>query len=128
MNRYIIAVVLSILAGVAIAAEVNDLSPAEGRSFPDNLPLGLPGIAWWLFLIVIGCAGFWWVFKRVEWVRERLTEPSTHLSLSVSFGFTGVFLNSLVLDPAPFAQALMLTGAIFAFVGLIGKDKEGPLL
>ncbi len=128
MNRYLLAAALSILAGFAIAAEINDLPASIADVPPYNLPLGLPEIVWWLLAIMAACGGFWRLFRGVTWVRERLTEPSTHLSLSVSFGFTGAFINSLYLDPIPYAQALMLTGAVFAFFGLIGKDKEGPLL
>lgn len=64
----------------------------------------------------------------IHWFRERLREPSTHLALSCFLGFSGIALDSASLEPSEFSEVLLTAGAVFAFLGLIGKDRQGPLL
>lgn len=124
--KWIVALVM--LSPPAYSREIGDLSPVVLTGVPTNLPLGLPEIAWWLIVIAVLCLVVRWVSHRIEWLSERLSEPSTHISVACFFGFAGVFLNSLVLDPVPLAQALLLMAIVFAFLGLIGRDSDGSLL
>ena len=106
-------------------SEINDLNPNLTGDPPfvfANLPLGLPEIVWWLFAVTVLCAAGWYAAKLFRWWHDRLYEPSTHAALAAFFGFSGAYADSLNLDPSPFGQALMLTGAFFAFVGLMTRE------
>lgn len=109
-------------------SEVRDLSSMDGATIAANLPLGLPEMAWWLVAILAGCFAVYRLSRRWQWLKERIDEPSTHVATACFLGFSGLFIDSLTIDPAPLGQALLLAAAIFAFLGLIGKDREGPLL
>ena len=109
--------------------EINDLSISAGNGgIFTNAPLGLPPMLWWLFAIAVVCGIIKFISTKNAWVQERLQEPSTHVSVSAFFGFGGLFLDSLYLDPVPASQSLLLAACFFAFLSLIGKDREGPLL
>ena len=117
-------------AQVVTAAEINDLSTRAGPAAPDytNQPLGLPEFVWWAMAVLAVSATIGFFARYWTWLRERLYEPSTYLAAAVFLACGGLFLDSLVLDPNPKAQGLLLAAAVFAFLGLIGKDREGPLL
>lgn len=130
MKRLLIAVLSLILAGAARAQEINDLSTSAGVPPPDftNQPLGLPAFIWWA-LAVLGVAGLVSLGARWNgWFFDRLSEPSTSIATAVFVGATGLFINSLRLDPDPMGQGFLLAATVFAFLGLIGRDREGPLL
>ena len=131
MKRLLLATLASLgLIGIAQAAEINDLSLGTGQVPPDytNLPLGLPAFIWWALAVFGVTAGLGFATRWNPWLRERFSEPSTFVSLAVFVGLTGLFIGSLSLDPDPMGQGFLLAAAGFAFFGMVGKDREGPLL
>ena len=131
MKRLFLAILVSLgLFGIAYAAEINDLSTATGQVPPDytNQPLGLPAFVWWAVLVFGVTAGLGFAARWNSWLKERFSEPSTFVSLAVFVGLAGLFISSLSLDPDPMGQGFLLAAVGFAFFGLIGKDREGPLL
>ena len=120
---------LVIFAWSVSAAEISDLAAQETYRFaPVNYPLGLPELVWWTIGIGAAVVAIRMIFGRYQWFMDRLGEPSTHVAFAVVLACGGLFVNSLSMDPVPMGQGMLLAGAVFAFVGMIGKDREGPLL
>jgi hypothetical protein len=131
MRKFFLAILVFLgPLGVAYAAEIGDLSSGTGQVPPDytNLPLGLPAFIWWAAAVYGVMVGLAFVSHWNVWLKERLSEPSTFVSLAVFVGLTGLFISSLALDPDPMGQGFLLAAAGFAFFGLVGRDREGPLL
>jgi len=122
MKKFLTFIVVSLsLGNAAYAQGISDL--ASGGAVPiENVPLGIPEMLWWLLGIAVVCFGIHLLARVSVWVADRLYEPSTHLSAACFFGFGGMFLDSLTLDPSPPAQALLIAAAVEAFWGLIKKE------
>lgn len=97
-------------------------------ALPTNTLLGLPEMVWWLLLIGLISAGVILLARRWTWLHDRLNEPSTHTATAVMLACGGLFVGTYSVDPVPLGQAMLLAGTIYAFLGLIGKDREGGLL
>lgn len=118
---------LVIFAGPVMADEINSLSPVLWNAQNINYPLGLPELAWWAIGIGALVLAIRIIFGRYKWFMDRLGEPSTHVAFAVVLACGGLFVNSLSMDPVPMGQGMLLAGAVFAFVGMCGKDRPGPL-
>ena len=57
----------------------------------------------------------------MDWIKARLSEPSSHACLAAACGFIGAYWDSRTLEPSGEAQVLMLLAAIFALIGLARK-------
>ena len=128
----IIAALFLLLSTVpyGIAQDVSSLTSVQ-EALPQgaNYPLGLPLFVWWALGIWAGTFfGGWGLCKASHWFRERLDEPSTYLATAIMLACGGLFANSLYLDPSPLAQGMLLSATVYALLGLLGKDREGPLL
>ena len=110
--------------------EIGDLSKLGDTVQPDmsNLPLGLPEFLWWALAIFAITYVIGMMRGRFKWLYDRTREPSTYLGTAIFLACGGLFANSLTMDPLPFAQGMLLASTLFAFLGTIGKEKEGPLL
>ena len=64
----------------------------------------------------------------MEWLKDRLSEPSTFTALAVFLACGGLFYQSNFLDPQLESRVLLAAATLAALLGLIGKDRRGPLL
>lgn len=129
MMRYLLAfLALFFAAGTALAAEINDLSPVDYGQLHQPQLLGLPSFLWWAAGVWALAALVLFLTRYSAWLQDRICEPSSYVASAVFLIGGGLFVDSLTLDPSPLGQGLMLAGVVFAFLGLIGNDREGPLL
>lgn len=60
----------------------------------------------------------------MNWLRERLKEPSSYTAFAVFSSSTGLFMQSLMLEPSITARALLLLGVVFAVLGIALKEGK----
>ena len=126
-----VLITLILLAAPAAAQDVGSLKVAGPPPVFETGLLGLPVFLWVAFGVFVAAAAIRFLLKstlHTAWLADRCNEPSTYTAAAIFLAAGGLFAQSLTMDPSSAGQGLLLSATVFAFLGLIGKDKEGPLL